>query len=210
MRSPSSRPRKVPPSENKANAPGAKPSAVLSPALFIIAGAVGAGKTRFYEAHLKDAFPRLVPAVDENLDAALGAGKSFATEAYSIDKELLGKAKAAGFETFVLFIGTEDAALNAARVLNRMSRGGHAFPLEGVVDSYRNALKNLSEAREVVDNFWVYDNTLRDRDYQAVLLFDHGRLTKISQRIPDWVSKVFGKELLKEPAKQKEHHARGR
>ena len=53
-----------------------------APALFIIAGAVVAGKTRFYEAHLKDAFPRLVPAVDENLDAALGAKKSVATEAY--------------------------------------------------------------------------------------------------------------------------------
>jgi hypothetical protein len=54
---------------------------VPAPALFIIAGAVVAGKTRFYEAHLKDAFPRLVPAVDENLDAALGAKKSVATEA---------------------------------------------------------------------------------------------------------------------------------
>jgi predicted ABC-type ATPase len=110
----------------------------------------------------------------------------------------------------VLFIGTEDATLNAGRVLNRMSRGGHAYPLEGVVDSYRNALKNLSEAGRIADNFWLYDNTLRDRDYQAVVLFDHGRITKISERVPEWVSKVFGKELLKEPAKQKEHHARGR
>jgi predicted ABC-type ATPase len=85
--------------------------------------------------------------------AALGAKKSFATEAYYMDTELLGKAKAAGFETFVLFIGTEDATLNAARVLNRMSRGGHAYPLEGVVDSYRDALKNLSEVGRIADNF---------------------------------------------------------
>jgi predicted ABC-type ATPase len=150
-----------------------------------------------------------VPAVDENLDAALRARKSFATEAYYVDTELLGKAKGAGFETFVLFIGTEDATLNAARVLNRMSRGGHAFPLEGVVDSYRNALENLPAAGRVADNFWVYDNTLRDRDYQAVVLFAHGKLTKVSQRIPEWVSKVFGKELLRESSKQKEHQGRG-
>jgi predicted ABC-type ATPase len=92
-----------------------------------------------------------------------------------------------------------------------MSRGGHAYPLEGVVDFYRNAPKNLSEASRFADNFWVYDDTLRDRHCQAVVvLFDHGRLTKVSQRVPEWVSKVFGRELLEEPAKQKEHHGRGR
>jgi hypothetical protein len=50
------------------------------PALFIIAGPVGAGKTTFYEAYLKEPFPNLVPALRHQQQPFLDQRRSFAVE----------------------------------------------------------------------------------------------------------------------------------
>jgi predicted ABC-type ATPase len=76
------------------------------PALFIIAGPLGAGKTTFYEAYLKNAFPTLVPAVREQQKPFLKDRRSFAVEDIRVDTQLLDEAKAAGYTTKVLFIST--------------------------------------------------------------------------------------------------------
>jgi GTPase SAR1 family protein len=73
------------------------------PALFIIAGPVGAGKTTFYEAYLKEPFPTLVPALRHQQLPFLDERRSFAVEDIHVDTQLLDQAKAAGFSTRVLF-----------------------------------------------------------------------------------------------------------
>src|SRR6266446_7895985 len=103
------------------------------PALFIIAGPLGAGKTTFYEAYLKEAFPTLVPAKRDQQQPLLNERRSFVVEDVAVDTQLLDEAKAAGYTTKVLFISTEDAHLNAGRVLVRMSRGGQAVPISSVI-----------------------------------------------------------------------------
>ena len=105
--------------------------------MFIIAGPLGAGKTTFYEAYLKEAFPSLVPAVRHQQQPYINDRRSFAVEDIRVDTQLLDEAKAAGYATKVLFISTEDANLNVGRVLVRMSRGGQAVPISSVIDSYR-------------------------------------------------------------------------
>jgi predicted ABC-type ATPase len=99
--------------------------------LFIVAGPVGAGKTTFYEAYLKEPFPTLVPALRHQQQPFLDERRSFAVEDIRVDTQLLDQAKAAGYSTKVLFISTEDANLNVGRVLVRMSRGGQGriFPM---------------------------------------------------------------------------------
>jgi len=99
---------------------------------------VGAGKTTFYEAYLKEVFPTLVPALRHQQQPFLDDRRSFAVEDIRVDTQLLDQAKAAGYSTKVLFISTEDANLNVGRVLVRMSRGGQAVPLSSVIDSYRS------------------------------------------------------------------------
>jgi predicted ABC-type ATPase len=108
----------------------------------------------------------------------------------------------------VLFISTENANLNAGRVLVRVSRGGQAAPASSVIDSYRESTKNLSEVRKHADELIVYDNTAHDRGYRVVAHFIGGELSKAAQTIPDWVAKVFGKEL--HPAKLRAKPGRGR
>jgi predicted ABC-type ATPase len=169
---------------------------------------LGAGKTTFYEAYLKDVFPTLVPAVKDKQQPFFNDRRSFAVEDIRVDMQLLDAAKAAGYFTKVLFISTEDANLNMGRVLVRMSRGGKAETVSSVVDSYRESTKNLSEVRKHADDLTVYDNTAHDRGYRVVAHFIDGRVSKAAQTVPDWAAKVFGKEL--HPAKQPAKPARSR
>ena len=163
--------------------------------MFIIAGPLGAGKTTFYEAYLKEAFPSLVPAVRHQQQPHINDRRSFAVEDIRVDTQLLAEAKAAGYATKVLSISTEDANLNVGRVLVRMSRGGQAVPISSVIDSYRESPKNLLEVRKHTDDLIVYDNTGHRRGYRVVAQFVCGELTKTAQTIPDWAARVFGKEL---------------
>jgi len=169
---------------------------------------VGVGKTTFYEAYLKEAFPTLVPAVREQQKPFLNSRRSFAVEDIRVDTQLLDEAKAAGYTTKVLFISTEDANLNVGRILVRVSRGGKAKAVSSVIDSYREATKNLAEVRKLADELIVYDNTVHDRGYRVVAHFTGGELSKAAQTIPDWTAKVLGKEL--HPTKQRAKSGRGR
>jgi predicted ABC-type ATPase len=186
-------------SRNKAAARLSTKECTLSehkPALFIIAGPLGAGKTTFYEAYLKDAFPTLVPAVRAQQRPFLDDRRSFAVEDIRVDTQLLDDAKAAGYTTKVLLISTEDANLNFGRILVRMRRGGKAQAISAVIDSYREATKNLLEVRNHADELIVYDNTVHNQSFRVVAHFAGGELIKATQTIPDWASKVFGKESL--------------
>jgi predicted ABC-type ATPase len=169
---------------------------------------LGAGKTTFYEAYLKEAFPVLVPVARDQRLRFLNEQRSFAVEDIRVDTQLLDEAKAAGYTTKVLFISTEDAKLNVGRVLVRMSRGGQGAPASSVIDSYGESTKNLSEVREHADELIVYDNTAHNRGYRVVAHFIGGELRKAAQTIPDWAAKVFGMEI--HPTKQHTKPGRNR
>jgi predicted ABC-type ATPase len=89
-----------------------------------------------------------------------------------------------------------------------MSRGGQAVPVSGLIDSYRESTKNLSEVPKHADELLVYDNTAHRRGFRVVAQFIGGELSKAAQTIPDWAAKVFGKEL--HAANQHEKPGRGR
>src|SRR5260370_17267264 len=113
---------------------------------------MGAGKTTFYDAHLKEAFPILVPPIPHQRDAMLRERRSFAVEDLTVDTELLEGAREAGFNTKVVFISTEDPNLNAGRILVRMSHGGQAVPLRTIPQSYNEAIKSLPHPRRHATN----------------------------------------------------------
>ena len=169
---------------------------------------MGAGKTTFYEAYLKEAFPTLVPAVRDQQQPFLNDRRSVAVEDIRVDTQLLDDAKAAGYTTKVLFIFTEDANLNVGRILVRMSRGGKPETAQSVIDSYRESSRSLAEVCKHADELILYDNTVHNRGYRVVAQFTSGKLSKAAQSIPDWAARVFGKEL--EAAKQPPKPGRGR
>lgn len=179
------------------------------PTLVVIAGPIGAGKTTFYEAHLKEAFPTLVPPIPPQREAMLREQRSFAVEDLVVDTELLESARQAGYTTKVLFISTEAPELNAGRILVRMGLGGQAVPLSTIPESYEQSMKSLPEARRHADDLLVYDNTPNGRGHGLVARFIAGELVKVTHSSPQWLKDVFGRALLIE-AKQKEKPGRGR
>jgi predicted ABC-type ATPase len=170
---------------------------------------MGAGKTTFYEAHLKEAFPTVVPPLPHQRDAMLRERRSFAVEDLSVDTELLESAKQAGYTTKVLFISTEDPNLNVGRILVRMSRGGQAVPLSTIPESYEEAMKSLPDARRHADDLFVYDNTPNGKGHRLVARFIAGELVKTTHSAPEWLKDVFGRELRDE-IKQQGKPPRGR
>jgi predicted ABC-type ATPase len=170
---------------------------------------MGAGKTTFYDAHLKEAFPILVPPIPHQRGAMLRERRSFAVEDLTVDTELLENARQAGYSTKVLFISTEDANLNVGRILVRMSRGGQAVPLSTIPESYKEAMKSLPEARRHADDLLVYDNTPNGKGHRLVARFIAGELVKTTHSAPEWLKDVFGRELRDE-IKQQGKPPRGR
>ena len=174
-----------------------------TPALIVVAGPLGAGKTTFYDAHLKEAFPILVPPIPHQREAMLRERRSFAVEDLVVDTELLESARKAGFTTKVVFISTEDPNLNAGRILVRMGHGGQSVPLNTIPESYRESIKSLREARKHADDLLVYDNTPNGKGHRLVARFIAGELVKTTDTSPEWLKNVFGHELLGE-AKQRQ------
>lgn len=175
----------------------------------MIAGPIGAGKTTFYDAHLKEAFPAVVPPIPHQQDAMLRGRRSFAVEDLTVDTELLERARQAGYTTKVLFISTEDPNLNVGRILVRMSCGGQAVPLGTIPTSYEEAMKSLPEARRRADDLLVYDNTPNGKGHRLVAHFMAGELIKTTRSAPEWLKDVFGRELHS-AVKPQEKSSRGR
>ncbi len=65
------------------------------------------------------------------------AGIAFKTVFSASDKlNFLHRACAAGYFTRIFFVGTADPRINAARVADRVIRGGHTVPIEKIVSRY--------------------------------------------------------------------------
>ena len=165
------------------------------PLLVVIAGPMGAGKTTFYDAHLKKGFPALVPPISHQREAALREQRSFAVEDLVVDTELLESARNAGYATKVIFISTEDPNLNVGRILIRMSHGGQSVPLKAVPESYEESMKSLPEARKHADDVLVYNNTPDGMGHRLVARFIAGELVRMTHSSPDWLKRFFGREL---------------
>jgi predicted ABC-type ATPase len=161
----------------------------------VIAGPMGAGKTTFYDAHLKEAFPALIPPISHQREAALREQRSFAVEDLVVDTELLESARDAGYATKVVFISTEDPNLNVGRMLIRMSRGGQSVLLNKIPESYEQSLKSLPEARKQADDVLVYDNTPEGKGHRLVARFISRELVRVTHSSPEWLKRVFGREL---------------
>jgi predicted ABC-type ATPase len=179
------------------------------PLLIVVAGPMGAGKTTFYEVHLKEAFPALVPPVPHQREAMLREHRSFAVEDLVVDTELLENARDAGYATKVIFISTEDPNLNVGRILIRMTLGGQSVPLGTIPESYKESMKSLPEARKHADDVLVYDNTPDGKGHRLVARFIAGELVKTTQTSPEWLKSVIGRESRSE-SKQQEKSKQGR
>lgn len=188
----------------------------MKPALLVIAGPNGSGKTtvtaRLREDHwsegveylnpddiARDRFgdwnsPEAVRAAAEFTQKrreellALGQGIAFETVFSTEGKvDFLRRARLQGYFTRVFFIGTSDPTINAARVAARVIAGGHTVPIEKIVSRHTRSMANLTAAFMLADRVYVYDNSIDDVEARLCARTQDGLLRKIYRALPTWV-----------------------
>jgi len=198
-----------------------------APRMVVLAGPNGSGKSTVADGLKQaNAFPKLYINADDiarvelggiadplerNLKAAqlaesrrraaLEEGQSFAFETVmSTPGKLafLDEAKAKGFIVDLVFVTTEDAAVNQVRVENRVAKGGHSVPPEKVYERHARAMELLPAALLKADTGMVFDNSVDSRAPLLVAAKQDGKI-EFAENAPEWA-----KTRLVEPIKARE------
>jgi predicted ABC-type ATPase len=188
----------------------------MKPALLVIAGPNGAGKTtitsRLQRDHWSEGVEYLNPddvaqqkfggwnsdeAVRKAADWTTGRreellaaqkGIAFETVFSASDKvDFLKRCHDAGYFTRVFFIGTSDPRINAARVADRVLRGGHTVPIEKILSRYSKSMANLSAAIAIADRVYIFDNSVDGAQARLCARTQDGQLRKVYAQLPRWV-----------------------
>ena len=160
------------------------------PTLLVIGGPNGSGKTtaldflaragraipnyanadevaRSLSGDLDERNTRAQIIVRERRDAAIASGSSFSYEtvmSHHSHVEAMKAARANGFFVQLVFVTTDDPALNVARVANRVAEGGHDVPRDRIIGRYRRIFKDtLFPALVAADEAYLFDTTRGDR-----------------------------------------------
>lgn len=181
-----------------------------SPILYIIAGCNGAGKTTASMSVLPEVLncrefvnadeiaKGLSPFKPEEM--AVQAGKlmlqrieyllsqhatfaietTLATKSY---KNLVKRAKAAGYKVILLFFWLSSPQMAEMRVAQRVASGGHNIPNDVIHRRYRPGLRNLFEIFvPIVDSWSLYDNNAEVQPIvENNIIVDKEKLNRIKE-----------------------------
>jgi len=189
------------------------------PRLLVVAGPNGAGKTTITERGLAhewfggceyvnpdviaqeelgdwndpQTILRAAQIGEERREACLRERRSLAFETVfsASDKpEFVRRALSAGYFVRIFFVGTETPEINAARVARRILQGGHEVPIRKIVDRWARSIANAALIAAEVDRFYVYDNSVDDRDAQLVVRASAGRVTRKYVEPLPWMTPI--------------------
>ena len=189
------------------------PEAPSRQSLAIVAGPNGSGKTTFYKLYLAQTYPLFIkadefsrtldldrPEAERSRQAAvwadaerhrlLGQRTSFAFEtvfsrtAHWLD--FIRWAKDLGYTINLHFICTETPGINVTRIQTRVEDGGHPVPPDKVLKRYPLSMQTALAARHLVDEFWLHDNTVRDRTHLLVARFTGASVVYVGESVPAW------------------------
>jgi predicted ABC-type ATPase len=103
--------------------------------------------------------------------------------------ELLQKAQAAGYRTYLYYVATDDPSINVSRVANRVALGGHPVPEDKIVSRYHKSLSLLLAAIKVTNRAYIFDNSTDNADGGHTWLAEitDGRTLELkAEQIPAW------------------------
>jgi predicted ABC-type ATPase len=185
--------------------------------LWLLAGGNGAGKSTFYSRALQ---PLGMPFINADLIARevypddpeansyeaaklaeslrlnqLEEGNSFCFEtvfSHPSKVDFMAKAKVCGYQVILVFIHLSSSTLNKARVLQRVSLGGHNVPDELIESRIPRTLANIKNAIPLCDEVRVLDNSLLERPFQPVLTIKQGVCVTHMLPLPEWAQRLVG------------------
>lgn len=159
---------------------------MTDPVLHLLAGPNGAGKSTFYAevlqpvTHLEFVNTDMIAAQQWPGDEL----RSFVTEtvfSHPSKVQLLRDAEVAGYRT-TLHVVAVPVELAVVRVKIRAHLGGHDVPEDKIRERYTRLWGHLAEAVTVVDEAFLYDNSVTKPSYRRLAVWVGGvRITE-----PDW------------------------
>ncbi|MDM8522794.1 zeta toxin family protein [Desulfococcaceae bacterium HSG8] len=78
--------------------------------------------------------------------------------------EFVRRAKAAGFFVRIFFVCTDNPAINAQRVAQRVMEGGHDVPIPKIISRYYRSVSCCVRVLPLADRVYFYDNSETDTD----------------------------------------------
>ncbi|MEI8252048.1 MAG: AAA family ATPase [Synechococcus sp. ELA057] len=187
-----------------------------SPQLWMLVGGNGAGKSTFYRLYLQ---PLGLPFVNADLLARIAypdAPEAHSIEAAQLAEEqrqrllLLGvsfcfetvyshptkidfvaQARALGYQVIMVFIHLECAALNQARISQRVEEGGHAVPADKVISGIPRLLRHVRASLPLCDQFRAFDNSSFEQPFMPVFSLVNARLEVQRNPLPAWAADLL-------------------
>ena len=184
--------------------------------LWLLAGGNGAGKSTFYREFIAQRGLPFVNAdhIAQGLDPRrpeqaayratrvaerlrfdlLRKGVSFCFEtvfSHPSKIDFLAAAKASGYEVILIFIHLENDQLNQARVVQRVSEGGHDVPADKIIARIPRTLENLRRAIPLADRVRLYDNSSASTPFGAVASVERGRVRWQIDSPPTWARYIL-------------------
>jgi predicted ABC-type ATPase len=150
----------------------------MRPVLTIVAGSNGCGKTsltsmartKFQQVPIldPDALAKSIQETAPELSSDIEAGKRVLRTAgeliaeqqsFTVETTLSGatyikmasRAKAAGFNVVVFFVGTASVEINMERIRGRVKKGGHDVPVEDQLRRYPRTLAKMQKLLPLAD-----------------------------------------------------------
>jgi predicted ABC-type ATPase len=183
--------------------------------LWMLVGGNGVGKSTFFKHYLE---PRGVQFVNADIIAKkldqdhpeersyqaakiaeiirldlLHKGISFCFEtvfSHPSKIDFIAEAKTLGYRIILVFIHLENDEINQARVMQRVSEGGHDVPAEKIIARIPRTLHHVRLALPLSDEAYILDNSTRQDPYRLVATLQNGQLS-LNNPIPDWAREVL-------------------
>jgi len=183
----------------KISAPWNIPALDKRPVIIAVAGSNGAGKSTFYEAHLKPAGLRFINAdvlagelaIDAYQAAEIAAklrqelvnqGESFVFETVFSDPAgeklaFLKDAAQRGYSVVLCFISIANVDRSEERVAMRVSQGGHDVPTEKLAARFPRTMANLKQAIKDLPCVAVFNNDDLAAPFRLAAIYQNGQRT---------------------------------
>ncbi|MEH6503333.1 MAG: AAA family ATPase [Cycloclasticus sp.] len=188
--------------------------------LWLLAGGNGSGKSTFYRTRLEPLGMAFInadilakqlfqdEAVERSYEAAkiaesmrldlLNEGRTFCFEtvfSHPSKIDFVAKAKTLGYEIVLVYIHLETAALNQARVSQRVSEGGHQVPDEKVISRIPRVMENIKQVFPLCDYSYILDNSRLDNPFQQIAAIKNGQTNCNKKHLPLWAATLLSNYL---------------
>ncbi len=106
--------------------------------------------------------------------------------------DFIRRAKEMGYFIRLFFVSTSHPSINAARIAQRVMKGGHDVPITKIISRYQKSIVNSKRCSILADRMYIYDNSIDDADARLLFRMTDGQLFKqYTDDIPEWAKTLI-------------------